>query len=141
MRSPRGSASAQPAERSCAQDACVVELPATVLELAVDRTSGSAKIAERAAHALAELAPDDAREAALVLARAHPSRAPLLRLASLVLDGPSLGAREFVEEMLGFDSASARVVAEVLPAGTIVTISFSSTAMEALRARRPKMVL
>jgi len=119
----------------------VVELPATVLELAGDRTSGAAQIAERAAHTLVELGPDDAREAALVLARAHPSMAPLLRLASLVLDHPSRGAREFIEEMLGFDSASARVAAGVLPAGTIVTISFSTTVLEALRVRRPKMVL
>jgi translation initiation factor 2B subunit (eIF-2B alpha/beta/delta family) len=66
--------------------------------------------------------------------------APLWRLGSDVLgDGPAPGATRF-QERLEADERASTVVAGVLP-DSILTISFSSTVLDAIRLRRPGLVV
>jgi translation initiation factor 2B subunit (eIF-2B alpha/beta/delta family) len=107
---------------------------------AEDRVSGAAEIAERAAGALAALRADEVPEAAEMLLRGHPSVAPLWRLATRVMSAsnPAAGAAGFLAD-LAFDGEAAAALASVLP-GRVLTISYSSSVVAALRLRRPQRV-
>jgi hypothetical protein len=108
---------------------------ATVYRAAADRRSGASEIGAAAAEAIAEMEPDDARKAALLLVDGHPTMAPLWRLASEVLTGPSPGgaATRFMH-LLGSDDAAAEALSEALTPW-VLTISYSSSVVRALRAR------
>ncbi|HJP64713.1 MAG TPA: hypothetical protein VKA30_00245 [Actinomycetota bacterium] len=111
-----------------------------VMAAARDTESGAAEIARAAADALLSL---DHRVPSAVEApiRAHPSMAPLWRLGSEALASPDHrdGVRRFVA-MLAADSRASKVLAEVLPA-TVLTISWSSAVIDALKLRRPDVVV
>jgi translation initiation factor 2B subunit (eIF-2B alpha/beta/delta family) len=119
----------------------VKDARATIRELASDRRSGAAEIAERAAEALCSVAPNELREALAALLDGHPSMAPLWRLASDVIGAPSVpaGASRFLEA-LGEDRRGPATLAPHLPE-RILTISWSSGVAETIRLRRPATVL
>jgi translation initiation factor 2B subunit (eIF-2B alpha/beta/delta family) len=108
----------------------------TVYRAASDRTSGASEIAAAAAEAIAALTADDARKAVLLLVNGHPTMAPLWRLASEVLDGPAPGdgVARFME-LLGSDEAAADALSSALTPW-VLTISYSSSVVRALRSRR-----
>jgi Initiation factor 2 subunit family len=122
-------------------DEAVVGDWATIAELEKDRRSGAATIAERAAVAIARMRLDDAQRALNGLLTAHPSMAPLWRLASMVEESrsPFEAVARFVEA-LASDQAAPQKASDVLPE-TIITISYSSTVAEAIVLRRPAMVV
>jgi translation initiation factor 2B subunit (eIF-2B alpha/beta/delta family) len=110
-----------------------------LLAAAEDRTSGAAEIARHAAEALAELGRNRLVDGVATLLRGHPSMAPLWRLATEVLWAPMAhanAARRFVA-MLDVDETAAHVVAEILPS-SVLTISWSSAVLDAMRRRRPE---
>ncbi|MBI4261095.1 MAG: hypothetical protein HY658_11070 [Actinobacteria bacterium] len=114
---------------------------ATVEALAGDRTSGAAGIAERAALALPAIPKDELPDAIEALLRGHPAMAPLWRLATAMLAGRDREARaERFLETLRDGAEAARALAGRLP-DSVVTISYSSTVIEALRLRRPGLVV
>jgi translation initiation factor 2B subunit (eIF-2B alpha/beta/delta family) len=119
----------------------VTRLPATVEAVASDRRSGAREIARAAAEALAGLDPEVVPGAVRALLRAHPAMAPLWRLATAVLEAedPATGASRFLE-LLRRDDGVPRVAAPLLP-DAVLTISWSSTVVAALRLRRPRTVL
>jgi hypothetical protein len=79
-------------------------------------------------------------EAIEVLLSGHPSMAPLWRLGSDVLeDGPAPGATKFLGR-LEADARASAVLAGALP-DSILTISFSSTVIDAIRLRRPALLV
>jgi translation initiation factor 2B subunit (eIF-2B alpha/beta/delta family) len=108
-----------------------------VMSAARDETSGAAEIARAAAEALLRLDPDRIREAVEALVRGHASMAPLWRLGTEALSTPD--HREGVQRFLAIldrDAEASRVLAEVLPS-TVLTISWSSAVIEAIKLRRP----
>ncbi len=109
--------------------------------IAEDRQSGAAEIARAAAGAIADLSPDSVRAAVEALLRGHPSMAPLWRLASEVMAGPdpSMAAERFLGHLDADGRTSVRL-AEILP-DRVITMSYSSTLIEALRIRRPAQVV
>ncbi len=117
------------------------DVPTTVYTIANDTVSGASEIAQRAAHELASLPRRTAMEACQVLLEGHPSMGPLWRLATYVMDAgtPSGGADKFLAEFAK-DANIAEVVAGSL-FGYVMTISWSSNVVEALRIARPKRVL
>ena len=119
----------------------MTDIRATMRELASDRRSGAAEIAERAAEALRAVSPNELQGALAALLDGHPSMAPLWRLASVVMSAPSpsAGASLFLEA-LGEDRRGPATLAPVLPE-RIVTISWSSGVVETIRLRRPATVL
>jgi hypothetical protein len=115
---------------------------ATILALAEDRSSGAGEIARRAASALSRVPPKRVREGVQVLIRGHPSMAPLWRLGTEAL-GASHGYREAMHRYLRIldrDAMASEVMAGALPS-RIVTISWSSAVAEAVRRRRPELVV
>ncbi|HXF73869.1 MAG TPA: hypothetical protein VNO79_14825 [Actinomycetota bacterium] len=116
-------------------------LPATVAAIASDRRSGAREIARAAAEALAGLEPERVPEAVRALLLGHPAMAPLWRLASAVLEAPdpAAGAERFLER-LRLDDRVPEAAAPLLP-DVVLTISWSSTVVRALRLRRPREVL
>jgi translation initiation factor 2B subunit (eIF-2B alpha/beta/delta family) len=114
---------------------------ATIEALAEDRSSGAAEIARRAAGALPHVAPERLKESIEILIRGHPSMAPLWRLGAVALSA-SHGNREAMHRflrMLDRDADVSEVMAEAMP-GTVVTISWSSSVIGAIRTRRPDRV-
>ncbi|HWO70529.1 MAG TPA: hypothetical protein VNP94_07230 [Actinomycetota bacterium] len=116
-------------------------LPATVAAIASDRRSGAREIARAAAEALAGLDPETVPDAVRALLRGHPAMAPLWRLATAVLEAPdpAAGASRFLE-LLRRDDRVPEAAAPLLP-DAVLTISWSSTVVAALRLRRPRSVL
>ena len=104
---------------------------------ATDLDSGAAQVARKAAAALMRLPRERVREAVEVLLRGHPTMAPLWRLASDVLaaSDPAEAARSFVAQ-LEEDGQAAATVASQLP-DRVLTLSYSSTVVAAIRLRRP----
>ncbi len=119
----------------------MARLPATVAAIASDRRSGAREIARAAAEALARLDPALVPDAVRALLRGHPAMAPLWRLATAVLGSPdpARGAASFLE-LLRRDDRVPEAAAPLLP-DAVLTISWSSTVVEALRLRRPRTVL
>lgn len=113
---------------------------ATLRAAAEDRRSGAAQIAEHAAGALAAVAAEEVPAAVDLLLRAHPSMAPLWRLATEVLRSlePADGAARFLSD-LASDATAAAVLAAHLPE-RLLTISYSSSVIDAVRLRRPERV-
>jgi hypothetical protein len=109
---------------------------ATLRQAARDRTSGAAQIARTAAAAIPDLDPKETRRAVEMLVLGHPSMAPLWRLATEVLTGPTPanGAERFLE-LLSADAAALEAAAALLPPW-VVTISFSSSVVETVRRAR-----
>jgi translation initiation factor 2B subunit (eIF-2B alpha/beta/delta family) len=109
---------------------------ATLGRIASDRESGAAQIARSAAEALRTLPRPDAHAAIRLIIEAHPSMAPLWRLATDVLSAPdpAAGAGAFLHRMES-DAGAASVLAPVLPP-LLLTISFSSSVIEAVRMAR-----
>jgi translation initiation factor 2B subunit (eIF-2B alpha/beta/delta family) len=133
------------------------DLEALVAPLRADVTSGAATLA-RAAAAVVERVALDARSASasrlveeltsltLALLDAQPAMAPLVALArdvllSLDVQQPPEAVREraisaaraFQESLSACAANTARVAAQHLPHGAVLTLSFSSTVRDALR--------
>jgi translation initiation factor 2B subunit (eIF-2B alpha/beta/delta family) len=110
---------------------------ARVERAAGDMESGAAQIARRAAAALAALRAERIPEAVETLLRGHPTMAPLWRLANDVLSAtdPAGAAGSFLRR-LDDDGEAGTSAANVLP-GRILTLSYSSTLVAAIRLRRP----
>jgi translation initiation factor eIF-2B subunit delta len=110
---------------------------ARIERAAGDAESGAAQVARRAAAALSALPVEWVPRAVETLLHGHPTMAPLWRLADDVLaaTGPSEAARSFLRQ-LDDDGAAATSAANVLP-NRILTLSYSSTVVAAIRLRRP----
>ncbi len=113
---------------------------------AADRRSGSAVIAAAAGRALAELAhdaPQDVVDGARLIVSEQPVMAACLRLVDAVLraideEGPARAAdaaERFAQTLDNERIALVKHLAEQLPPeGTIVTVSFSSLVIDALKS-------
>jgi translation initiation factor eIF-2B subunit delta len=114
---------------------------ARVERAAADADSGAAQIARKAGAALALLPSGRIPDAVELLVRGHPSMAPLWRLANEVLSAsdPAEGARSFLA-MLDGDEGAASVAAAILP-DRILTLSYSSSVVAAIRLRRPQQTV
>jgi translation initiation factor 2B subunit (eIF-2B alpha/beta/delta family) len=112
-----------------------------VMAAARDETSGAAEIARAAAEALLRLDPGQVPQAVEALIRGHPSMAPLWRLGTEAWSATDHreGVRRFLD-ILDRDAEASRVLAEVLPSG-VLTISWSSAVIDALKLRRPERVV
>ncbi len=118
--------------------------------IASDRSRGARQLAAAALEALAAVAPAPPvrlRAAACYLARARPG-IPAIALAvahaysrALGSSDPSSSLREAAGRLEGTAREAALQAASVLPAGTVLTYSRSSTVLLALLARRPARVL
>jgi Initiation factor 2 subunit family len=115
----------------------VDEAWARVERAAGDGESGAAQIARKAAAALAALPAQRFPEAVDTLLRAHSTMAPLWRLADDVLSttDPAGAARSFLQQ-LDHDGEAGTTAANILP-DRILTLSYSSTVVAAIRIRRP----
>jgi translation initiation factor 2B subunit (eIF-2B alpha/beta/delta family) len=133
--------SAPAGSMACPYDDRMDDAWARVERAAADSESGAAQIARRAAAALGALAGDRISAAVEVLLHGHPSMAPLWRLADEVLSAgdPEVGARSFLA-MLDADRGAPEVMASVLP-DRVLTLSYSSTVVEAIRLRRPQQTV
>ena len=114
---------------------------ATIDALADDTEHGAAEIADRAARALPAVPQEELADAIETVLRGHPQMAPLWRLASDLLSSvdPTTGADWFLRR-LADDGEAVAVLGPILP-DEILTISYSSTVVEAVRMRQPKQVL
>jgi translation initiation factor 2B subunit (eIF-2B alpha/beta/delta family) len=112
-----------------------------IVELAGDRTLGSAETASRAAGLLEDVPSEDLPDAVETLLRGHPSMAPLWRLAHAVLTAtdPAQAAEQFRRDVAGDVSASF-ALAPQLPA-RVLTISYSNSVAETLSQRKPRTVV
>jgi translation initiation factor eIF-2B subunit delta len=119
----------------------VDEAWARVERAAADTESGAAQVARRAGAALSFLPADRISDAVEVLLRGHPSMAPLWRLANMVLSAsdPADAARSFVA-LLDSDRDASSAAAAVLP-DRVLTLSYSSSVVEAIRLRRPQQTV
>lgn len=108
---------------------------ARVERAAADVESGASQIARRAAAALGALPRERIPEAVDLLLRGHPSMAPLWRLATEALTEPGDVTRPFLDE-LDSDREAAAAAAASLP-DRVLTLSYSSTVVEAIRIRGP----
>ena len=131
---------------------------ARVERVAADRESGAAQIARRAAVALGDLPSERLWAAIDLLLHRHPSMAPLWRLANDVLAAlDTADGRDMAEEvatapaataraasafliLLDSDRGAAAAAAAVLP-DRVLTLSYSSTVVEAIRLRRPQQTV
>jgi translation initiation factor 2B subunit (eIF-2B alpha/beta/delta family) len=113
----------------------------TVYRAASDRNSGASQIASAASSAIASLDAEEARKAVELLVTGHPTMAPLWRLASEVLDGPTPAeAAKRFDLAMASDDAAADVLSGVLTPW-VLTISYSTSVLRALRtSRRLSMV-
>ncbi|HEY1206172.1 MAG: hypothetical protein ABSH46_22590 [Bryobacteraceae bacterium] len=125
--------------KTIASDVRAIQLRAGIDEIRNDRASGAIKQTVRAAKLLvecAQYAPEDLPEIAGALIAAQPATGPIYNLATLALRSPDVTAacREFLEFM---DRSAARVAeraaALVSDGATVMTHSFSSTILTALR--------
>lgn len=124
---------------SISSDAYAIQIRTAIDELRNDRASGAAKQTLRAARVLVECAehtPEDLREIAGALAAAQPAVGSILNLAARAPCSSDVAAacREFLESM---EQTTARVAeragALVSEGATVMTHSFSSTILTALR--------
>jgi translation initiation factor 2B subunit (eIF-2B alpha/beta/delta family) len=112
---------------------------------ATDRRSGSARVAAAAADALAEISGSLSRDAIVdatrILVQGQPVMAAVVRLADDVLraldeDGPpgaERAARAFTDRLASEATAIAEQLVRKLPrAGSVLTVSASSTVLEGL---------
>src|SRR5438552_7605983 len=114
---------------------------ATVDALAVNTVQGAAEIGRRAAEILPSIPADELADAIETLLRGHPQMGPLWRLASDLLAAVDPGAgAEWVLRRLAGDEEVPRLLAPILP-DELLTISYSSTIIEAIRIREPKRVI
>jgi translation initiation factor 2B subunit (eIF-2B alpha/beta/delta family) len=114
---------------------------ASVDALAGNRVQGAAELGRRAAEILPSIPFEELADAIETLLRGHPQMAPLWRLASDLLSAmdPASGADWFLYR-LETDDATAGLLAPFLP-DELLTISYSSTIVEAIRIRRPARVV
>ena len=103
---------------------------------ASDTRSGASQIAAAASSAIASMAPDEARKAVELMVAGHPTMGPMWRLASEVMAGPTPeeACRRF-DLALSSDEAAADVLSGALTPW-VLTISFSSSVLRALRSRK-----
>ncbi len=113
---------------------------AMVEAMASDRSSGAAEIARTAAEALGRLPDERVLPALEMLLRAHPSMAPLWRLATEMLSRPQ-AASAALAAVLGGDRHEADALVSQLAGHRMITISYSSSIVELVRRARPAMVL
>lgn len=111
-------------------------------EIRRDNTSGAAALAAKAARALAEWSaagrsPEELGAVARELVRAQPRMAPLVNLASRLLEageGAPGACRAFLHRLETATEAAAQHGALLVPdGGAVLTHSFSSTVLRALR--------
>ena len=115
---------------------------ATVEAAAGDRSAGAAEIAARAAEALGRLPDERVLPALESLLRAHPSMAPLWRLATEVLSSPDRGAAaRWFGSLLQGDRRGVNALAPRVSRSRVVTISYSSSILELVRQATPSAVI
>lgn len=113
---------------------------ASVRALAGDRESGAAEIAERAARVLPGFPRKELPDAIEELLRGHPSMGPLWRLATeMLVDRDSGAAADRFLAQLAADRDAAPVLENILP-DEVLTLSYSSSVLAAIRQRRPSVV-
>jgi translation initiation factor 2B subunit (eIF-2B alpha/beta/delta family) len=119
----------------------VVDPRASIDDLLQDRVSGAAALTRAAAALIPGLAREPLADLLEAILRAHPSMAPLWRLASQVLaaSDPAGAAERFVERLAIEEDAVAMAAAALLP-DRVLTHSSSATVAMALRLRNPSGV-
>jgi translation initiation factor 2B subunit (eIF-2B alpha/beta/delta family) len=120
-------------------------LRAVIQGIRTDRQNGAAELTRRAADALASVQDQElVIEAAQELSSAQPSMASIQRLADLLMSEPAKAARICRDAIERIDTAPSRIAAHtaklIRPAASIMTNSFSSTVLPALRAAAPARV-
>jgi translation initiation factor 2B subunit (eIF-2B alpha/beta/delta family) len=126
-------------------DGRVADAFRSIERIAADCRSGAAELARAAALALQSLEGEQVRDAIEMLLRGHPSMAPLWRLASDVLSAgdPLAGVAAFLPRLDADRDATAQL-AELLSHSNfrqVLTISWSSSVLAAIRLVRPETVL
>jgi hypothetical protein len=126
---------------ACPYDEPVDEAWARIERAAADADSGAAQVARRAGSAISALPAARVPEAVTLLLRGHPTMAPLWRLATEVLSAsdPAGAARSFLT-LLDSDQGAASAAAAILP-DRVLTLSYSSSVVEAIRLRRPQQTV
>lgn len=113
-------------------------LAASVEELARDRTHGAAELALRAAELLARASPNELPAAAQAVIQAQPAMAPVYNAAQAALRGR---LPEFLASLRQSRDALARKAAPLTAGRTVLTHSYSSTVVHALRFASPARLL
>ncbi len=109
-----------------------------IQELARDRTSGAAELALRAAELLALASPDELPAAAQAVIQAQPAMAPVYNAAQAALGGR---LPEFLARLRQSRDALARKAASLIAGRTVLTHSYSSTVVQAVRHAPPARLL
>lgn len=113
-------------------------IAARIEAIAADRSSGAAELALRAAETLALARPEELAGAAQALMRAQPSMAGVYNAAQAALAG-TLDA--FMQRLRDSGDRIARAAAPRVRGRVVLTHSYSSTVVRALREGRPARVL
>ena len=120
-------------------DIRAIQIRSAIDEIRNDRASGAAKQTVRAAKLLVECArhtPEDLPEIARALTEAQPTTGPIYNLAALALHSPDVPAacHDFLDSMeRNAARVAERAAAMVSDGETVMTHSFSSTILTALR--------
>jgi translation initiation factor eIF-2B subunit delta len=127
------------------------EITAAVKRIREDRESGARQLALEALRALAVAAPEggaaDLREAALALVMARPMMAAIENAMALAWErsettgDPALGVQEAIERLEAAADAMTAAARGVVPRDTIITLTYSSTLVDALSRLRPRRVI
>jgi len=113
-------------------------LTARIQELARDRTGGAAELAVLAAGILEDASPGELKAAAEAVMRAQPAMAPVYNAAQAALAGR---LPEFLARLRRSAVRVAEKAAGLVAAKTVLTHSYSSTVVQALRYAPPARLL
>ncbi len=125
--------------KTISSEVCAIHIRAGIDEIRNDRASGAVKQTLRASQLLVECAenmPEELPKTACALTAAQPAIGSILNLAALASRAPDVAAacREFLESMERNTARVAeRAAALVSNDATVMTHSFSSTILTALR--------
>ncbi|MGE5488706.1 MAG: hypothetical protein ACM3ZB_12900 [bacterium] len=106
--------------------------------IARDRSAGAAELAVRAAEALALAAPEELPEAAAAVMRAQPAMAAVYNAARAALAGE---LEAFTARLRASADIIARRIEPIVRGKTVLTHSYSSTVVQALRRAGPVRVI
>ena len=113
-------------------------IAARIEAIAADRSSGAAELGLRAAETLALARPEELAEAAQAVVRAQPSMASVYNAAQAALAGRIDG---FIERLHHSSERIARAAAGLVRGKAVLTHSYSSTVLRALREGGPSRVI
>lgn len=122
------------------------DIRAELRAIAVDNRSGALELTERAARVLQELIQRQVEkevlaEAARGIMEAQPSMAPLIKLGWLATEGGPDDIEDYLRQAREAPLRIAEVLSPFLRGKKVITFSFSSTVLEALKEGSPKEVL